>query len=130
MAIEIFENLGLSHGIGAVVALPSLSVLRAVRWPAPTEQQWKWRHTALPAQAHNRGRPNPAAVWGTSDDDVHIATFGGVLYHWNGRHWSQFHPGTAAPISAVRGRAANDVYAAGHRYRRNDGGAAFGRRIR
>ncbi|MFJ8743092.1 hypothetical protein ACIRL2_27390 [Embleya sp. NPDC127516] len=73
-----------------------------------------WRHTALPAQAHNRGRPNPAAVWGTSDDDVHIATFGGVLYHWNGRDWSQFHPGIGAPIGAIRGRAANDVYAAGY----------------
>ncbi|MFE3202075.1 WD40/YVTN/BNR-like repeat-containing protein [Embleya sp. NPDC055664] len=73
-----------------------------------------WRHTALPAQAHNDGRPNPAAVWGTSDDDVHIATFGGVLYHWNGADWSQFHSGIGAPIGAVRGRAANDVYAAGH----------------
>ncbi|WAS97968.1 hypothetical protein [Nannocystis punicea] len=73
-----------------------------------------WHHVALPAQEHNRARPNPMAIWGTSDEDVHIATFGGVLYHWNGRDWTQFYPGIGEPIGAIRGRAANDVYAVGY----------------
>ncbi|APR81940.1 Hypothetical protein A7982_07289 [Minicystis rosea] len=74
-----------------------------------------WHHVALPPQEHNGARPNPMAIWGSSDDDVHIATFGGVLYRWNGRDWSQFYPGIGEPIGAIRGRAADDVYAAGYR---------------
>ncbi|MFI1581636.1 hypothetical protein [Embleya sp. NPDC020630] len=35
-----------------------------------------WRHTALPAQAHNDGRPNPSSVWGTSDDDGDVYVTG------------------------------------------------------
>ncbi|QDY78694.1 hypothetical protein [Streptomyces qinzhouensis] len=73
-----------------------------------------WHHVALPVQEHNGARPNPMAIWGTADDDVHIATFGGVLYHFDGRGWSQFYPGIGKPIGAVRGRAADDVYAVGY----------------
>ncbi len=73
-----------------------------------------WHHTALPVQEHNGARPNPTAIWGTSDDDVHLATFGGVLYHFDGRRWTQFHSGAGRPIGVIRGRAADDVYAAGY----------------
>ncbi|MBZ3905958.1 beta propeller repeat protein [Streptomyces griseiscabiei] len=93
-----------------------------VSWPEvmPSDLEFEtpeggvvWHHAALPPQEHDRARPNPTAIWGTSDDDVHVATFGGVLYHWNGGDWSQFRPGGGASVGALRGRARDDVYAVG-----------------
>ncbi|MGV9310076.1 hypothetical protein ACWENQ_42780 [Nonomuraea sp. NPDC004354] len=45
---------------------------------------------------------------------MHVGTFGGVLYHWDGEVWTQHHPGLRKPIGGIRGRAADDVYAAGY----------------
>lgn len=73
-----------------------------------------WRHTELPAQESNGSRPRPWAIWGTSDHDVHIGTFGGVLYHWDGEVWTQHDPGLRKPIGRIRGRADDDVYAVGY----------------
>lgn len=111
---------------GSVWAASSTGLIwttAAVAWPdeMPPDLEFDtpeggltWHHVALPAQEHNGARPNPMAIWGSSDQDVHVATFGGVLYHWNGRAWSQFNPGIGQPIGALRGRAADDVYAAGY----------------
>lgn len=73
-----------------------------------------WRHMELPTQESNNGRPNPMAICGSSDQDVHVATFGGVLYHWDGEVWTQHDPGLGKPIGCIRGRAADDVYAVGY----------------
>ncbi|NEA97997.1 hypothetical protein [Streptomyces sp. SID13726] len=73
-----------------------------------------WRHVELPRQESNGLRPNPMAIWGSSDRDVHVATFGGVLYHWDGEVWTQHDPGLRKPIGALRGRGADDVYAVGY----------------
>lgn len=67
-----------------------------------------------PAQESNGARPNSTMIWGSSDHDVLVGTFGGVLYHWDGEVWTQHDPGLCRPIGCVRGRAADDVYAVGH----------------
>lgn len=73
-----------------------------------------WRHTALPRQAHNDLPPNATAIWGTSNSDVYVGSFGGVIYHWDGKVWMQHFSGIGESIGMIRGRAQNDVYAVGY----------------
>ena len=73
-----------------------------------------WRHGALPRQAHDDLAPNATSIWGFDDGDVYVGSFGGVVYHWDGKSWSQYFSGLAGSIGAVRGRARNDVYAVGY----------------
>lgn len=73
-----------------------------------------WRHVALPAQEHNGLPPNATAIWGTSDRDVFVGSFGGVMYHWNGERWSQSFSGIGESIGVIRGTAPDNVFAAGY----------------
>ncbi|MET8828562.1 hypothetical protein ABZX40_22320 [Streptomyces sp. NPDC004610] len=74
----------------------------------------RWRHHRLPPQESDGARPRPWSIWGTSDRDVHIGTFGGVLYHWDGERWTQHDPGLGRPLGCIRGRSPGDVYAVGY----------------
>jgi hypothetical protein len=73
-----------------------------------------WRHIALPAQAHNDLPPNATAIWGTSNDDVYVGSFGGVVYHWDGTGWGQYFSSIGESIGMIRGTDADNVYAIGY----------------
>jgi len=64
------------------------------------------RQTKLP--------PNVTAIWGTSDEDVHVGTYGGHIYHWDGVTWSQVYEGPGEgneTIRALGGSSQKDVFA-------------------
>jgi hypothetical protein len=97
----------------ASVTWPDAEEITDLEFDVP-EGDLTWRHMELPAQESNGSRPRSWAIWGTSDQDVHVGTFGGVLYHWDGEVWTQHDPGLKRPIGCIRGRAADDVYAVGY----------------
>ncbi|MCF1592905.1 hypothetical protein [Streptomyces muensis] len=78
----------------APVAWPDEEEIADLEFEVP-EGDLTWRHMELPAQKSNGLRPRPWAIWGTSDQDLHVGTFGGVLYHWDGEVWAQHDPGPA-----------------------------------
>ena len=78
------------------------------------EGELVWRHTRLPAQAHNGLPPNATAIWGTSNSDVFVGSFGGVIFHWDGTAWRQYFSGIGDSIGMIRGRGPEDVYAVGY----------------
>jgi hypothetical protein len=96
-----------------------------VQWPAPRRADLlyrrldgppEWRVTSLPPLRSSGLPANITALWGTGDSDMHAGTYGGHLYHWNGRQWTQLLDGPGAgrgTIRAVRGSAPDDVYAVG-----------------
>jgi hypothetical protein len=96
----------------APVQWPSTVTEPDMEFEAP-EGGLDWRHVALPPQQHNGLPPNATAIWGSSDDDVHVASFGGVMYRWDGEAWSQYFSGIGESIGVIRGQGRSDVYAAG-----------------
>ena len=62
----------------------------------------------------------PHAVWGTSSSDVFIATFDGVIWHYNGSTWSS-QTGLAPRLKTLWGSGPNDVYVGGAALLRFDG---------
>lgn len=74
----------------------------------------KWRVTSLPRIKATGLPPNATALWGTSDDDVHLATHRGDLFHWDGASWTQLLEGDGKRgLSTIAGSAPDDVYALG-----------------
>lgn len=94
-----------------------------VSWPAATGTHYDaegssapWTVTALPRLAADGLRANVSALWGTGDDDVFAGTYGGHIFHWDGRAWRQTHDAGAAytvSILGFGGGAPGDVYAVG-----------------
>lgn len=77
-----------------------------------------WTVSTLPLDRIEHLPPNVTAMWGTSDEDVHVGTHGGHLYHWDGKGWTQIRDGDGSSdqtIRTIRGHSADDVYAVGAR---------------
>lgn len=74
-----------------------------------------WRYLALPRQERDAAVPNCQEIWGTSDDNVFVGSFGGVVYRWDGTIWSQYDAGLGGAIGRFGGIRADDVYACGYR---------------
>lgn len=72
-----------------------------------------WSVTKLPNMQRHGIKPIMTSVWGTSDDDVHVGTFEGGVYHWNGLAWRQVFTDVTSAINHIHGSAADDVYAVG-----------------
>jgi hypothetical protein len=72
-----------------------------------------WRFTRLPDMRGLGYKPIMTAVWGTADADVHVGTFEGGMYHWDGRAWAQIYPDVTSSINHIHGTARDDVYAVG-----------------
>ena len=99
----------------------------ACKWPAPRRADLryrgqastqKWSVTSLPALQATGLPPSITALWGTSDSDVHAGAYGGHIYHWDGRAWTQLINGPGdgrGTIRAIRGSAPDDVFAVGAR---------------
>ncbi|WP_431286624.1 hypothetical protein [Roseateles chitinivorans] len=94
-------------------------------WQAPADgSQYNtlagatWSVTALPRERGDGTPPNVTAIWGSADDDVHVGTFGGHLYRWDGRSWTQVRDGDGSSyqtIRAISGHGRDDVFAVGAR---------------
>jgi hypothetical protein len=93
-----------------------------VNWPAPINGAEyltmggspPWSVTALPRVRATGLPPNATAIWGTGDDDVHIGTYGGHIYHWDGAAWTQAHEGPGKGQETIRafgGSGPQDVFA-------------------
>ncbi|SAK77884.1 hypothetical protein AWB76_05172 [Caballeronia temeraria] len=74
-----------------------------------------WSATDLPVLRSTRLPPNLTVLWGNSDDDVFAGTYGGHIYHWDGRAWVQQHEGPGNGERTIRAFAGSpgDVYAVG-----------------
>ncbi|MBO9688297.1 hypothetical protein [Roseateles chitosanitabidus] len=95
----------------------------AVNWPAPNQPGldiesllpgMPFTSTTLPPPREAGGRPTLGTLWGTADDDVHVAASGGLIYHWDGRSW-RIAFAAAGEIRAFGGTGPTDVYAVGER---------------
>lgn len=97
----------------------------ACKWSAPRRADLlyrglastpKWSVTSLPALQATGLPPSITALWGISDSDVHAGAYGGHIYHWDGRAWTQLFNGPGngrGTIRAIRGGAPDDVFAVG-----------------
>jgi hypothetical protein len=74
-----------------------------------------WRYVALPKQERDGATPNTQEIWGTSDDNVFVGSFDGVVYRWDGRTWSQHDTGLGGAVGRFGGLRPDDVYACGYR---------------
>jgi hypothetical protein len=100
-----------------------IATTAAVQWPAAQRgadygatRGPAWSATSLPLLASNGLPPNITALWGLGDDNVFAGTYGGHIYHWNGRNWQQTHqdnPALRRSVRAFGGTGPHDVYAVG-----------------
>jgi hypothetical protein len=79
------------------------------------ESDHVWRYLALPRQERDDAAPNCQEIWGTSDDNVFVGSFGGVVYRWDGSTWTQHDAGLGGAIGRFGGIRADDVYACGYK---------------
>jgi hypothetical protein len=95
-----------------------------VKWPPhrmsglnidAIDPRFKWNVTTLPNLRERNYTPNVTAIWGTTDSDVHAATFDGALYHWNGREWQEMATGVTTGLNHIHGTAATNVFCVGDR---------------
>lgn len=94
-----------------------------VRWSPPTNGadyqamggSPAWVVTSLPPVKATGLPPNVTALWGTGDSDVYAGTYGGHIYRWDGKTWTQDVEGPGQGQGTIRafGGAAGDVYALG-----------------
>lgn len=96
-----------------------------IAWPAPRRRDLSyagkaseptWSVTSLPAIKSNGLPPNVTALWGLNDADVHAGAYGGHLFHWDGKSWSQVFEGPGGGNGTIRafgGHAHADVVAVG-----------------
>ncbi|WP_440709041.1 hypothetical protein [Herbiconiux sp. YIM B11900] len=56
--------------------------------------------------------PGLQGVWGTGDDDVHVCSYEGALFHWDGVSWELVHE-AGVSLNALHGSARDDVYCVG-----------------
>lgn len=74
-----------------------------------------WRCTALPREERDRAAPNCQEIWGTSNENVFVGSFGGLVYRWDGAVWTQHDAGLGGAIGRFGGLRADDVYACGYK---------------
>ncbi len=78
----------------------------------------EWTVSTLPKETLEKLPPNVSVIWGSADDDVHVGTNGGHLYHWNGKKWAQTHEGDGSEeqtIQDIKGHGSDSVFAIGTR---------------
>lgn len=95
----------------------------SVRWPAPASgadflamnASPPWTACDLPRIRSSRLPPNVTALWGTSDADVYAGTYGGHVYRWDGKSWTQSVDGPGDGNGTIRafGGSPGDVFAVG-----------------
>lgn len=78
------------------------------------EGKLNWRYIQLPRQERDGGVPNTQEIWGTSSDNVFVGSFSGIIYHWNGKIWSQHDWGLGGAIGRFAGTSPKNVYACGY----------------
>jgi hypothetical protein len=71
-----------------------------------------WKATKTPPRRDGAGF-SLSAIWGSSDQDVHVGTFEGVILHWNGARWEYGYTDNAKPVSRMHGTSKNNVWATG-----------------
>ena len=97
-----------------------------VGWAAPSDEADyraqnggpAWTVATLPLDSFERLPPNVTMMWGSADDDVHVGTHGGHLYHWNGKIWKQLREGDGSAdqtIVDIKGHGRDSVFAIGTR---------------
>lgn len=93
-----------------------------VTWPAARSEgltytdddpAMTWSVTTLPDPQRLGYAPTVTALFGTSDDDLHVGTFQGVMYRWDGRAWRESYDALGTAIHRIHG-VADDVFAVGH----------------
>lgn len=72
-----------------------------------------WAVASLPDLRSAGYAPNVTAIWGTSDSDLHAATFQGSVYHWDGSSWQELATGVRSGLNHLHGTARDDVYCVG-----------------
>ncbi|WP_431052956.1 hypothetical protein [Roseateles sp. L2-2] len=97
-----------------------------VGWAAPSRQadyrahngSRGWTVATLPVDSLEGLPPNILKIHGSGDDDVHVGTHGGHLYHWNGKAWRQTHQGDGTAYQSIvdiKGHGRDSVFAIGTR---------------
>jgi hypothetical protein len=104
-------------------ALGVVASTAALNWPAPARGARytapapfpAWTATDLPPLRRHKRPPDLSALWGTADDDMYAGAYGGHVYHWDGRAWTQVVDGPDSGASSIRafGGRPGDVYAVG-----------------
>jgi hypothetical protein len=93
-----------------------------VSWPNPNlpgyasnvlDPSFTWNMAPLPWYQLHGMAPIPESIWGTSDEDVHVTTFKGSIYHWDGAAWEERIPGPTEPLNDIHGLSADEAYAVG-----------------
>ncbi len=77
-----------------------------------------WKVSTPPVDSLEKLPPNVSMMWGSADDDVHVGTNGGHLYHWNGKKWQQTREGDGTAeqtILDIKGHGPDNVFAIGTR---------------
>ena len=72
-----------------------------------------WSVTSLPDLPEAGRAPQIIEIWGTSDDDVHVGTGGGAMYHWDGASWRTLLRDSDADVIRMHGTGPTDVWAVG-----------------
>jgi hypothetical protein len=73
----------------------------------------QWRAAELPRAANRRGYVI-TALWGSSDHDVHVATFNGTIFHWDGSQWTtKYRSEAETPLTRMHGSGPDDFWAVG-----------------
>ena len=80
--------------------------IRGLSWEA-SDPDYEWKAVELP------GTNQITAIYGSSDQDVHVGTAAGSVLHWNGAEWRQTLGDNTQAITRVHGAAAGDVWAVG-----------------
>lgn len=75
----------------------------------------QWRVAKLPPLDNGRGHAIVNAIWGASDDDVHLGTYQGLIYHWDGKSWTQQYGDDWGGINKIHGVRGGAVFAVGEK---------------
>jgi|CZKU01.1.fsa_nt_gi hypothetical protein len=71
-----------------------------------------WVAGELPRRA-NGGSYAVTAIWGSSNRDVYVGTFTGLIFHWDGAQWNISHGENKKPISRMHGTGPTDIWVVG-----------------
>ncbi len=92
-----------------------------VTWEATTRARYiskddeaPWTATSLPPVRATGLPANVTALWGSSDHQVFAGTYGGDIFQWDGRAFTQAYEGPGRGQASIRafGGGADDVFAA------------------
>jgi hypothetical protein len=78
------------------------------------DPDFQWKASELPLRP-NESTCRVSAIWGSSDNDVHVGTREGKLLHWDGRTWRYTYVDGGYAIEHIHGSGASDVWAVGRR---------------